>query len=116
MSNNAMRRMGAALILLAKTHSSAASGAGRPNWARAYSSSLRMRGGASTEAIGEPASASPSTKDDPFKHLPRIEVWARFTERGYILHAAVEPEGKVQPFVVGETRAVFELLLVVALV
>lgn len=68
---HSIRRIGAALILLAKAQPSSASAMGRPNWARLYSSSFRFRGGASTEAVGAPVS---SDTTNPFGHLPGIEV------------------------------------------
>lgn len=68
---HSIRRVGAALILLAKAQPSSASAFGRPNWARLYSSSFRLRGGASTEEIGVPTS---SDSNHPFGHLPGIEV------------------------------------------
>lgn len=69
-----MRRVGTALILLAKAQPSSASAMGRPNWARLYSTSLRVRGGA--EAVGGPDNNSATSSDTshPFRHLPGIEV------------------------------------------
>ena len=76
MANMAMRRVGAALILLSKARSSSASAAGRPNWARVYSTSLGVRGGATSDGIDGPGNAAPRQSKDPFAHLPAIEVRA----------------------------------------
>lgn len=74
MANIAMRRFGAAFFLLTKAPagSAASSGTSRSNWARVYSTSLGVRGGASTEDVEAPSATATST--DPFAHLPKIEV------------------------------------------
>lgn len=81
MANMAMRRVGAALILLSKARSSSASAAGRPNWARVYSTSLGVRGGATTEGMDGPGKAAPRPSKDPFAHLPGIEPSLLTVER-----------------------------------
>lgn len=63
--------------------SSAASGS-RPNWARVYSTTLGVRGGASTtvettdsattSSSAAAAAAADGPSRDPFQHLPGIEV------------------------------------------
>ncbi|CAN0022908.1 unnamed protein product [Scytosiphon promiscuus] len=80
-------RSGVGLMGIFLSPSSAASSGSRPNWARVYSTTLGVRGGASTaaEAIGggtasgsaTTSSTSTATADgapsDPFQHLPGIE-------------------------------------------
>lgn len=70
--------MGAALLLWAKTPGilvAAARPHHQPSWARVYSTGLELRGGASQEQEASMATAgSPATKNDPFSHLPGLEV------------------------------------------
>lgn len=75
----AMRRVGG-LILLSKALSSCASGAGRPNWTRVYTTSLGVRGGASSNGVDGSGNATPPTSKDPFGHLPGIEVRANLLD------------------------------------
>ena len=71
-------------IFLSKASTAASSRPNQPNWARVYSTTLGVRGGAAStaETVGSEAApgsvaahpASTPAVNDPFRHLPGVEV------------------------------------------